>query len=300
MSENKWLLLRMRKSGRNFVCRRPENIEIELGDICVVEVDRSEDYVKVIKEIVPSDDDKKNSIVKKIKRKLTDKDKERIESNKKKEEYARQKCLRRIKDHKLDMKLVAVEYSLDSSKIIFYFTAEGRVDFRVLVKSLASEFRARIELRQIGVRDEAKIIGGVGCCGRLLCCNNFLNEFAPINIKMAKEQRLPLNPTKISGLCGRLLCCLKYEHDFYRKAIKGMPSEGSIVSTVSGNGRVVDLNVVKGTVLVELDNRNVSEFLVKEIKIVKEQRSPKPKKAFNKSADSEELRKLEDDPGSSS
>jgi cell fate regulator YaaT (PSP1 superfamily) len=160
--------------------------------------------------------------------------------------------LQKIKDHQLKMKLVDVEYTFDRNKIIFYFTAEGRVDFRELVKDLASVFRTRIELRQIGVRDEAKMLGGIGPCGRILCCSSWLGDFEPVSIKMAKDQSLSLNPTKISGLCGRLMCCLKYEHDNYESAKEEMPAVGKIVVTSLGDGKVVALNAGNGTVHVQL------------------------------------------------
>lgn len=298
-----WVLLRMRKFGRNYVCKMNDELDIKLGDICVVDLGRAEDYGKVLEiKNKPKEEEIKNSIVRKIKRLLTDKDKQRIQENKAKEEYAYQKCLRRIADHKLDMKLVGVEYSLDCSRIIFYFTADGRIDFRELVKSLATEFRARIELRQIGVRDESKMLGGLGCCGRQLCCSTFLYNFEPINIRMAKIQRLPLNPSKISGLCGRLHCCLRYEYKFYRKASRGMPREGALVSTKSGEGRIFDINIIKRTVFIFLENGKVLEAPVDEIKILKTQRELEPDKKLVKPmmsehVDVQELKKLEDIPG---
>ncbi len=293
----KWFLIRMREAGRNYVCKQPEDMEIKPGEYCVVELDRAEDYGKILSFIEPSPDDIKGSIVKRIKRKLTENDLIKIDENKKKANQAYQKCLRRISEHNLDMKLVDVEFSLDCSKVIFYFTADGRVDFRELVKSLATEFRARIELRQIGVRDESKILGGLASCGRQLCCCTFLYEFAPINIRMAKEQRLPLNPSKISGLCGRLHCCLRYEYKYYRKTAKTMPREGSIVSTRTGQGKVIDLNIIKRTVLVQLENQNITEFPVEEIKILKDQPLAKVEtKRLGEEIDVKELRKLEDIP----
>jgi len=294
----KWFLIRMREAGRNYFCPQPEGIDIKPGEYCVVELDRSEDYAKILSCSEPSADDIKNSIVKRIKRKLTENDLIRIEENKKKAHQAYQKCIRRIAEHNLDMKLVDVEFTLDSSKVIFYFTADGRVDFRELVKSLATEFRARIELRQIGVRDESKILGGIACCGRQLCCCTFLYEFAPINIRMAKEQRLPLNPCKISGLCGRLHCCLRYEYKYYRKTAKTMPREGAVVSTRLGEGKVIDLNIIKKTVLVQLENLNITEFPVEEIKILKDQPLAKVEitKNLGEDIDVKELRKLEDIP----
>jgi cell fate regulator YaaT (PSP1 superfamily) len=161
-------------------------------------------------------------------------------------------CQNKVREHKLGMKLVDVEYTFDRNKIIFYFTAEGRVDFRELVKDLASIFRTRIELRQIGVRDEAKMLGGIGPCGRILCCSSFLGDFEPVSIKMAKDQNLSLNPTKISGLCGRLMCCLKYEHDNYESARDSAPTVGRIVVTSYGNGKVLSLSVNDRTAKVQL------------------------------------------------
>ncbi|MDF2813970.1 MAG: stage 0 sporulation protein, partial [Paenibacillus sp.] len=167
----------------------------------------------------------------------------------------------KIREHQLKMKLVDVEYTFDRNKIIFYFTAEGRIDFRELVKDLASVFRTRIELRQIGVRDEAKMLGGIGPCGRILCCSSFLGDFEPVSIKMAKDQNLSLNPTKISGLCGRLMCCLKYEHDQYESVREELPRIGSYVVTSLGNGKVIGLKVDERIIRVQLmDNGKVETF----------------------------------------
>jgi len=170
-------------------------------------------------------------------------------------------CKKKIAAHKLDMKLIEAEYTFDGTKIIFYFAADGRVDFRELVRDLASVFRMRIELRQIGVRDEAKLFGGLGICGRPLCCATFLDDFQPVSIKMAKEQNLSLNPTKISGTCGRLMCCLKYEHEAYENLIRTTPRVDTIVRTPAGNGTVVDVNLLKGTVKVRMD-RMADDFRV--------------------------------------
>ena len=163
-------------------------------------------------------------------------------------------CQEKIQQHKLEMKLISAEYSFDRSKITFYFTSDGRVDFRELVKDLAKQFKARIELKQIGVRDEAKLLGGFGPCGMKLCCAKFLKSFEPVTIKMAKEQNLPLNPTKISGCCGRLMCCLGYEYQTYKKLMKGMPREGEIIKTKQGKGRVISVNALKRCVTVELED----------------------------------------------
>jgi cell fate regulator YaaT (PSP1 superfamily) len=184
-------------------------------------------------------------------------------------------CLQKIKEHNLDMKLIDVEYTFDNNKILFYFTADGRIDFRELVKDLAAIFKTRIELRQIGVRDETKMMGGIGICGRVLCCKGFLCEFQPVSIKMAKEQGLSLNPSKISGCCGRLMCCLKYEHEAYEEVLKKMPKVGALVSTPEGQGIVIDTNLLKETAKIKLENENENEpdlkiFNICEIKVIKD------------------------------
>ena len=198
--------------------------------------------------------------LKKVIRKATDQDVRQLVANKEKEQSAYQIGLEKIAAHNLPMKLVGVEQTFDGNKIIFYFTADGRIDFRELVKALAAVFRTRIELRQIGVRDEAKMIGGLGCCGRELCCSVWLSDFASVSIRMAKEQNLSLNPAKISGICGRLMCCLKYENESYERAKEDFPHSGSIVDTPDGEGKVIGTNIFKNTVSVEL----------KETKIVQE------------------------------
>ena len=198
--------------------------------------------------------------LKKIVRIATDKDLRISAENREKEKEAFSICQKKIAEHKLDMKLVSVEYAFDNSKALFYFTANGRVDFRSLVKDLASVFKMRIELRQIGVRDEARMIGGLGPCGLQICCGSFLDEFQPVSIKMAKEQNLSLNPTKISGVCGRLMCCLKYEQDHYEQARKVMPRIGKEVVTPDGNGIVSDLNILKESVFVRITNGDSSEI----------------------------------------
>ena len=178
-----------------------------------------------------------------------------VASNREKEKQAMEVCQEKIAKHKLEMKLVDVEYTFNGSKILFYFTADGRVDFRELVKDLASIFRTRIELRQIGVRDEAKMLGGLGICGRPFCCSTFLDEFQPVSIKMAKEQGLSLNPIKISGTCGRLMCCLKHEQDAYEELIRMTPRQGTLVETPEGRGTVVDLNLITGQLKVRLEDK---------------------------------------------
>ncbi|KAF1301294.1 MULTISPECIES: PSP1 domain-containing protein [Enterococcus] len=202
--------------------------------------------------------------------KATTKDIEKAEHNREDAQRALQIGKRKIRDHHLEMKLVQVEYTFDRSKMIFYFTADGRVDFRELVKDLASEFRTRIELRQIGVRDEAKVLGGIGPCGRPLCCSTFLGDFIPVSIKMAKDQGLSLNPTKISGLCGRLMCCLKYENESYEAAKKEMPDYGKEIVTPDGKGKVVGLNLLNRVVKVRLIGRETPvEYDYEELELVK-------------------------------
>ncbi|HIU48531.1 MAG TPA: stage 0 sporulation family protein [Candidatus Avimonoglobus intestinipullorum] len=250
----------------------PQKLDIKKGDFVVVETARGIELGEVVvgKRAINTD-----SIVKPLKdviRIATEKDLAVQENNKKKEAEAFQICNEKIKKHKLDMKLVEVEYTFDGSKILFYFTADGRVDFRELVKDLATVFKTRIELRQIGVRDESKTIGSIGICGRSLCCAQFLGEFEPVSIKMAKEQGLSLNPTKISGACGRLMCCLKYEQDTYEALLKVTPRQGAVVNTPAGRGVVMQVSLLKGLVKVKIDDDKDSalqEFPVNEIKIIK-------------------------------
>ena len=218
-----------------------------------------------------------NQIVKPLKkviRPASDADLQQLEANKQKEKQAFSVCQKKISEHRLDMKLVDVEYTFDNNKILFYFTADGRVDFRELVKDLASIFRTRIELRQIGVRDEAKMLGGLGVCGRSFCCSSFLGEFQPVSIKMAKEQSLSLNPTKISGICGRLMCCLKYEQDSYEKLLKMTPKVGALVSTPEGRGIVQDANPLTGSLKIALDkNPDVPKaFQREQVRVVRGER----------------------------
>ena len=205
--------------------------------------------------------------LKKMLRIATDKDLKKVEENKKKAEDAFKICEELVSEHNLDMKLVEVEYSFDGSKIIFFFTSDGRVDFRELVKDLASRFHTRIELRQIGVRDEAKMLGGIGLCGQPYCCKRFLNDFEPVSIKMAKEQGLSLNPTKISGSCGRLMCCLKYEEDAYSHLASITPRVGSTVKTPDGIGIVTDCNLVTGNLFVKLNDSESMPFKIHRDKV---------------------------------
>ncbi len=240
----------------------PAGIKAEQGEYVIVETQNGIEIgtVSTANHEVP-----KEAIVKPLKkviRKATEKDMARREDNKRKEKEAFGICEELILAHKLDMKLVDVEYSFDANKIVFFFTSDGRVDFRGLVKDLASRFHTRIELRQIGVRDEAKMLGGLGICGRPYCCKQFLSDFQPVSIKMAKEQGLSLNPTKISGSCGRLMCCLKYEQDAYEYLNSLTPSVGSTVKTPEGNATVVDVNLITGYLTVRLTDSDSLPFKI--------------------------------------
>lgn len=237
--------------------------DFRIGDYLILEQDRGLDYACVVAVLDSSSGIPEAKLIKKIKRQATEQDLKQIEQNRQKAKGAANTCLSRIKEHKLPMKLVGVEYTFSLSKIIFYFTAEGRVDFRNLVKDLAKIFRVRIELKQIGVRDEAKLFGGIGACGRTLCCATFLKNFEPVSIKMAKEEGLPLNPPKISGICGRLMCCLGFEYETYRHLLRGLPRQGDRLHTAHGKGRVVAVNIFKRKVMVELEDGRQIEISYK-------------------------------------
>jgi len=232
----------------------PAETQLKKGDYVIVETARGIECGEVALENSVVDEEKIVKPLKKLVRKATDEDIKRFKENKEKEKSAAVICEEKIAKNKLEMKLVDVEYAFDGSKILFYFTADGRVDFRELVKDLAGAFRTRIELRQIGVRDESKMLGGLGICGRPFCCNTFMGDFQPVSIKMAKEQGLSLNPVKISGTCGRLMCCLKYEQPAYDHLLKITPKTGAIVNTSEGKGTVVDVNLLTGILKVRLDN----------------------------------------------
>ena len=231
----------------------PKGIQVEKGQMVIVENAQGLDCGQCVtpNRELPEDFDRE---LKPVVRIATKEDLKQVEENKKKAEHAFDICLEKIAKHNLEMKLVSVEYAFDCSKILFYFTADGRVDFRELVKDLASVFRTRIELRQVGVRDEAKMLGGIGICGREFCCSRFLNDFQPVTIKMAKEQNLSLNPVKISGTCGRLMCCLGYEEEAYEYLNRITPRPGTYVKTPSGNGVVQETAVLTGKVKVRMDN----------------------------------------------
>ncbi len=230
------------------------------GSFVVVETARGVEYGQVITGVREVEDELIAAPLKQVIRVATVEDAAHARENEAFEKEAYKICQHKIEEHKLDMKLVGVEQTFDNAKILFYFTANGRVDFRSLVKDLASVFHTRIELRQIGVRDEAKMLGGLGPCGRPICCGSFLGDFQPVSIKMAKEQNLSLNPTKISGVCGRLMCCLKFEQDHYESTRKRMPKIGKEVETPEGYGTVMDVNVLKETLTVRIFKGDSSEF----------------------------------------
>ena len=245
--------VRFRGTGKSYYFD-PQQLNVSCGDMVIVETARGIECGEVT--IGPRDIDE-NELVHPLKdalRLATDEDLNKVALNRNKEKDALKVCAEKIALHDLEMKLVDVEYTFDGSKIIFYFTADGRVDFRELVKDLAGVFRTRIELRQIGVRDESKMLGGIGICGRQFCCSKFLFDFSPVSIKMAKEQGMSLNPVKISGCCGRLMCCLKYEENVYEELLKITPKNGALVQTPEGAGTVVDSNLLIGTVKVRMSN----------------------------------------------
>ncbi len=243
--------VRFKNAGKIYYFE-PSDLPVEKDYQVIVETARGIEYGKVVVGKMEVGESDVVLPLKKVIRVADDMDAKVVEENKKAAKEAFGTCFKKIAEHGLKMKLVDVEYTFDRNKIIFYFTAEGRVDFRELVKDLASIFRTRIELRQIGVRDEAKILGGIGPCGRTLCCSTWLGDFAPVSIKMAKDQNLSLNPTKISGLCGRLMCCLKYEHDNYESIKDDVPAIGSEVVTSLGNGKVMSINVGDRTAQVQV------------------------------------------------
>jgi cell fate regulator YaaT (PSP1 superfamily) len=257
--------VRFKKAGKIYYFD-PGEISIEKDDFVIVETVRGVEFGRCV--IAPKQVGENDVVLplKKVLRIADQKDRMIVEENKQAAQEAYQVCSEKVNEHVLDMKLVDVEYTFDRNKVIFYFTADGRVDFRELVKDLAAIFRTRIELRQIGVRDEAKMLGGIGPCGRMLCCSTFLGDFDPVSIKMAKDQNLSLNPTKISGLCGRLMCCLKYENDEYEAAKEQLPDLGEMVETSLGRGKVVGLNILERVLQVQFkDQERVLEYTLDEI-----------------------------------
>jgi len=288
--------VRFRSAGKIYYFD-PAGFDIKKGDNVIVETARGVEFGTVVMGIREVEDDKVVSPLKPILRIATKKDQETVERNREREKEAFDICQEKIRKHQLDMKLVDAEYTFDNNKVLFYFTADGRVDFRELVKDLASVFKTRIELRQIGVRDETKILGGIGICGRPLCCHSWMPEFVPVSIKMAKEQNLSLNPTKISGTCGRLMCCLKNEQDTYEYLNSKLPGVGDYVTTEDGlKGEVASVNVlrqmVKVIVSVDKDGKEIKEYPVDQLKF--RPRKKKGKGGKDNDADMKELAALED------
>ena len=284
--------VRFRKNGKIYFFS-PSELPIEIGQNVIVETSRGVEYGKVVLGKREIKSEKIISTLKPVIRIATPEDDEINEENKRKSKDAFRICLDKIAKHGLEMKLIDCEYTFDNNKVLFYFTADGRIDFRELVKDLASVFKTRIELRQIGVRDETKILGGIGICGRSSCCHTHLSEFVPVSIKMAKEQNLSLNPAKISGVCGRLMCCLKNEQETYEYLNKKLPNIGDLVKTVDGyKGEVQRVNVLRQKVKIIIEDEH-GEKDVREYKISDLKFKPKRKKKVNNQTNNEELKQLE-------
>lgn len=269
----------------------PDQNQLKKGERVIVETVRGVECGEVAMENRLVEDTEIIQPLKKLIRVATKADLKKLEENRRKEKEAFRICEQKIRNHKLEMKLVEVEYTFDNNKILFYFTADGRVDFRELVKDLASVFRTRIELRQIGVRDESKMLGGLGICGRPFCCSSFLGEFQPVSIKMAKEQGLSLNPVKISGTCGRLMCCLKYEQSSYEYLLSKTPKVGALVETEEGRGVVTEMNLLTGELKIQLDRYRDAppkSFRASDVKVLRDSRIKLDRKEIA------ELKKLEE------
>ena len=270
MAMLKYIGVRFKKVGKIYYFA-PGELDIHCGDKVIVETVRGVECGEVVLADREMEESKLNSPLKTVIRLATKKDFEMIEKNKKKEKEAFAICEEKIRKHGLKMDLADVECTFDNNKLLFYFTAENRVDFRELVKDLASVFRTRIELRQIGVRDEAKMLGGLGICGQPFCCCRFMGEFQPVSVKMAKEQSLSLNPTKLSGTCGRLMCCLKFESEAYQDLLKTTPKTGAYVKTAEGKGVVTDVNLLTGTLKVKIDKSdNLLTVNKKDVEVIKD------------------------------
>ena len=286
--------MRFRTAGKIYYFD-PTRFEIKKGDHVIVETARGVEYGTVVGGIREVDDSKVVQPLKPVLRIATERDNEQEAANKGKEKEAFRICQEKIRKHGLDMKLIDAEYTFDNNKVLFYFTADGRIDFRELVKDLASVFKTRIELRQIGVRDETKILGGIGICGRRLCCHTHLSEFVPVSIKMAKEQNLSLNPTKISGVCGRLMCCLKHEEETYEDLNRRLPNIGDYVTTDDGlKGEVSSVNVLRQQVKVIVnvdDEKEIREYPLDQLRFKK--RHGRNKKNDVSEKELKELEKLE-------
>lgn len=243
----------------------PNGLELKEGDAVIAETARGIEFGEIMIEPREVPDEEIVPPLRKVVRKATDSDIRKEESNRHREKNAYATCQRKIQSYNLPMKLIDAEYCFDGSQVTFYFSAESRVDFRELVKDLASTLRTKVQLHQVGVRDEAKLFGGMGPCGRVLCCSSFMSDFEPVSMKMAKEQSLFLNPLKFSGICGKLMCCLKYEYPMYREMKSSFPAIGAVVSTPQGQGKVVETNVMKRTLAVELEDGIVTQFAVESL-----------------------------------
>ncbi len=295
--------VRFRTAGKVYFFD-PGKFEIKQGDHVIVETARGIEYGTVIGAPREVEDDKVVQPLKSVLRIANQKDDEQEAANRQKEKDAFKICLEKIRKHGLQMKLIDAEYTFDNNKVLFYFTADGRIDFRELVKDLASVFKTRIELRQIGVRDETKILGGIGICGRPLCCHTHLSEFAPVSIKMAKEQNLSLNPTKISGVCGRLMCCLKNEEETYEELNRKLPNVGDFVTTDDGlKGEVHSVNVlrqlIKVLVTINNDEKEIREYRVEQLKFKPRRKKERPKESKKEEAELQALEALEKKEGKS-
>lgn len=288
--------VRFRTAGKVYFFD-PGKYTVKRGDHVIVETVRGIEYGTVVSPANEIAEDKLTQPLKSVLRVATERDDEQEKQNRKKEKEAFKICQEKIRKHGLDMKLIDAEYTFDNNKVLFYFTADGRIDFRELVKDLASVFRTRIELRQIGVRDETKILGGIGICGRPLCCHSYLSEFAPVSIKMAKEQNLSLNPTKISGVCGRLMCCLKNEEETYEELNRKLPGVGDHVTTDDNlKGEVHSVNVLRQTVkvLVEAgDEKELKEYRVDQLRFNRKRHKSQKNDQRGNNQEEKELEKLE-------
>ncbi|MBR6451073.1 MAG: stage 0 sporulation family protein [Lachnospiraceae bacterium] len=297
--------VRFRTAGKIYYFD-PKNLELKRGDHVIVETARGVEYGTIVMPPTDIEEDKITQPLKSVMRKATEEDAKTEAKNREKEKEAFKICQEKIRKHQLEMKLIDAEYTFDNNKVLFYFTADGRIDFRELVKDLASVFKTRIELRQIGVRDETKILGGIGVCGRPLCCHTYLADFAPVSIKMAKEQNLSLNPTKISGICGRLMCCLKNEEETYEELNRKLPNVGDTV-TIEGEGikgEVSSVNVLRQLVKVIVnvdDEKEIKEYPVSQLRFKtrhgkknQEKMSAEEMKALEQLEKKDEKSKLDD------
>ena len=284
------------KTGGKVYFFDPQEFDIKKGDYVIVDTARGLECGLCVQGVHEESPDKIVRPLKAVNRIASPEDVEKMEQNRRDEKKAFSICLEKIEKHGLEMKLIDVEYTFDHNKVLFYFTADGRVDFRELVKELAQVFRTRIELRQIGVRDESKMMGGVGVCGQQFCCSRFLSDFTPVSIKMAKEQGLSLNPSKISGSCGRLMCCLSYEQPAYEHLNSITPGVGSVVKTEDGNGVVTEVSLLRGMIKVRLDKNKESlpkEYAVKDITVIRRV-NPNKKNSSAEQVSEKELKALED------